>query len=103
MKDIHIFKIDKCEIFSGKKCDFGATIPFLKLSILIELKGNGFEHAISQLDNTLKNIKLQFPIKEVYIILTRGPLEHKLITLTKSFMIKGIKLTIKLRKYEFVV
>lgn len=67
-------EVDGCEITSGIRCDFLYLIN--ETELYIELKGQDLEHALEQLEATIKKLsknpkKLK---KKSFIICTRSPL-----------------------------
>lgn len=75
---INKVRVDGCYITDGSRCDYLVEIinsSSIERVFYIELKGKDIEHAIEQLENTLKYCKAihkEFK-RECYIVLSRFP------------------------------
>jgi hypothetical protein len=66
-------KVDGCEITdNAAHCDYLLTTE--KLEMYIELKGQDIDHAIVQIENTIKRLTAGNRVKRAYIICTRVPM-----------------------------
>jgi len=65
--DIGVVKLDNCLKYDnlGLRCDYLLNCYDKDISIFIELKGKNINHAILQLNNSIKNLK-EFCRKNIY-------------------------------------
>jgi len=83
--EINRVKVDGCFIKSGNRCDYLFEVLSKSRVLYIELKGKDIQHALEQIDATIKHCKdihKNF-IKECYIVASRVPKET-----TKTQMLK---------------
>jgi len=72
--DVRKIKVDDCLPIKGKKCDW-LIITSGDVEHFVELKGNDVNHAVKQLENTMKNISTDYKKrkKHCFIACTRSP------------------------------
>ena len=92
-------KVDGCAIKEGIKCDYMIKIAKLDLEIYIELKGKDIDHALKQLETTIKKLSENYlkKTKICFIISTRCPsMTAKIQNFKKKFKKNyNARLTIK--------
>ena len=73
--EVCIVKVDGCATESGPRCDYALTVDAMKEEFYIELKGRDVEHALDQIEATIKAISsdLRKQPKLCFIISTRCP------------------------------
>lgn len=96
-KNIRRIQVDGCLNINGPRCDFLIIDPS-NLEHFVELKGSDINHAIIQLESTIKQISVNSP-RCSYVVSTRSPLASPRIqqlqikfkrTLNSSLVIKSI-------------
>lgn len=86
--EVVIVRVDGCEISSGQRCDYLIGIPN-GTYIFLELKGGDVDHAICQLEATLRYFRLDGIVIEgvhAWVVSTQCPLATtKVQTTAKRF------------------
>lgn len=94
-------KVDGCLPIVGKKCDFAIIDDLEKTAILFELKGSDINHAIKQIENSIKWFSAHTDYLIRYCIIVhsgRHPKETASLSNKKEKLKNKYKIILKLLK-----
>ena len=94
---IRVVRVDDCAIKQGLRCDYLLILPD-NLEIYVELKGKNVEHAVKQLESSIKQLTDSLSAEKLcFVASTRFPITSPQIQkLKKNFKRNyNAKLTIK--------
>ncbi|MFC2155513.1 hypothetical protein ACFLRB_03355 [Acidobacteriota bacterium] len=103
-------KVDDCLNITGKRCDWLLIVISEPAAHFVELKGNKVEHALLQLENTIKvisypengYIKRKFSKKIAYAILSHCPIDSTEIQNKKIYFRKRLNAVLEIKNKEII-
>jgi hypothetical protein len=103
-KEYHHIIIDGCDKVNGRKCDFGLYLLDACESLLIELKGSDINHAVRQIEETIKYYGFKRGQKlKCFVISSHNPLSATVLQNKKTSFLRshGFPLIIQKSGHEY--
>jgi hypothetical protein len=99
---IRIIRVDGCVIKQGIRCDYLIILPN-ELEIYVELKGKDVEHAVKQLESSIKKLtKNLFSEKLCFVASTRCPINSPQIQKLKKNFKRNYNAKLSIKNGEII-